>query len=107
MEQFKAPEKDCNSCVKINELEAEIESLKQEKAELNKALKQLNILYQSTRTKYVEIMEIHEQLEESYYTVIDENTALKTENQTLKNKQATNIFARIFDILFGKGAGDE
>lgn len=107
LEQFKAPEKDCNNCETVNELVGKIDKLEQEKAELNKALKQLNVLYQSTKNKYVELVEIHEQLEKNYLTAIDENTALITENQTLKSKQATNIFARIFDILFGKGAGEE
>lgn len=91
----------------IEKLKAENETLKQEKTELDKALKQLNILYQSTRNKYVELLEIHEQLEENYLTAIDENTALITENQTLKSKQTTNIFTRIFDILFGKGDSDK
>ena len=107
LEQFKTPVKDCNSCENVNELSKEIKKLEQEKADLDKALKQLNILYQSTKNKYVELVEIHEQLEENYLTAIDENTALITENQTLKSKQVTNIFARIFDILFGKGAGEE
>lgn len=81
---------------------ARIEELEQERYELNKALQQLNILYQSTRSSYVQLMEMYDQLKANYDVAIEENTELVAEVTDLRLGRAKSFFQQLIELLFGK-----
>lgn len=101
-EQLKKPktkEKDCENCEELKERSEEIESLKNMNADLNNALKSLNVEYQKSVENYETEKKLVNELNIMYAELVEKFNTLTQEHEALKNENYNNILKNIIEFI--------
>lgn len=83
----------------LKERSEEIESLKNMNADLNNALKSLNVEYQKSVENYETEKKIVNELNVMYAELVEKFNTLMQEHEALKNESHNNILKNIIEFI--------